>query len=73
MASKILIETERETCVHFSWAITDQTLCGVDQLGDPTIGIQVGVGTSQKVDCPDCIAIVQFCKSVKSTEIQKEQ
>jgi hypothetical protein len=68
MARKIRIKTQEDDNIHFDFGRNEYTLCGLDTMGDPTLGIEVPKVTDKKVDCPTCIAIVKYCKSIKSTE-----
>lgn len=54
--------------VHFpSTNGGDYTLCGLTLDGDPcTAGDYVE--TDERVDCDQCIAIVNFCKAIKKRE-----
>jgi hypothetical protein len=71
MALKLKIKTEENHHVHFDTCVNSYTLCGLETGGDKGIGISVGVRTTQKVDCPDCIRIVKFCKPILESEFKK--
>ena len=42
----------------------DATLCGLDISGDPDIHLQEPYETTLPATCPNCIEIVEFCKSL---------
>lgn len=68
MALRIKIKTDTDNYVHFDVVTADYTLCGLETAGDESIGIERGVSTKEKADCPHCIDIVDFCNSIKRTE-----
>jgi hypothetical protein len=61
---------ETDSLVHFEDNLLDYTLCGLTLDGDPrtTGGYN---STNKKVTCGECIRIVKYCKSIRSTEYQK--
>jgi hypothetical protein len=68
--NRIRIKSERDECVHFCF-YNAATLCGLETIGDLNIGIEAGSPTDDKVDCPDCISTVDFCRSLKSNTWRK--
>lgn len=56
--------------IHFSESLSDFTLRGVTLDHDENTAGDY-IGTSEKVNCPHCIAIVEFCKTVKKSEYMK--
>ncbi len=54
--------------VHFSKNQNDYTVCGLETSGDKKLGLGVGRPVKTKVDCPDCIRMVELCQSIKSSE-----
>ena len=70
MALKIKIKTEYDNLVHIDMLANTYTLCGLETAGDEGIGIETGVRTNEKINCEDCIRIINICKSVKSNEIK---
>ncbi len=68
MASHIKIKTEEDTRVHFDVHRNNYTLCGLETGGDESIGIMPGKYVKVKVNCPDCIGIVNFCHNIKTSE-----
>jgi hypothetical protein len=70
--TRIKIKTDSGMQVHFDTHINNYTLCGLETSGDETCGLSEGIITNRKVDCPDCIRIIRFCKEIKSTEIKKQ-
>jgi len=70
MATKIKIPFTDGHCeVHFDGLTCSSTLCGQDYAGDKEWG--VGEPTEERVDCEQCIHIVAFCKTIRSTEMVK--
>jgi len=70
MASREMIIIEGEEIIHFVGnAQKDVSLCHYDLAGD--YNYSEGVGTNKKVNCKDCIAIVEYCKRIKSSEYEK--
>lgn len=65
----IKIQTESDEFVHLDGCISDQTLCGLEQLGDGFLGFEKGFETNEKIDCPNCIRIILYCKSVRKNKI----
>ncbi len=58
--------------VHFSGGTNiDYTLCGLTMDGDEKTGGAFD-NTNKKVNCPECIGMVEFCKTVKKNEYKKE-
>jgi hypothetical protein len=53
--------------VHFVGTYNDYTLCGITMDGDNNTAGSFS-STEEKVDCRDCIAIVEFSKKVKRSE-----
>lgn len=70
MAKHIRIKTVENAYVHIDGERNDYTLCGLDIMGDPTLCIDEAEITNRKVDCPTCIAIIQFCKKIKASELK---
>ena len=68
MIRRIIIKTPDNKHVHFDTGKNNYTLCGLETGGDDGLSIDIGVKTDRKVNCPDCIAIVKFCRSIKSNE-----
>lgn len=53
--------------------ISDYTLCGLGFEGNIDHGAIAHVKkTREKINCPQCIFIINFCKSIKNNEIEKE-
>lgn len=70
MADRIQIKTTEDNFVHFDSHHNEYTLCGLDTMGDERLGIDEPIPTKKKVDCPQCIRIVRFCKAIKSSELE---
>lgn len=71
MATHLKIKTTDDNLVHFDQQHNEYTLCGLDIMGDSHLGIEPAVITTEKVNCKQCIDIVEFCKSIKSSEWKK--
>jgi hypothetical protein len=57
--------------VHFVGVINDYTLCGLTMDGDIRAAGSFH-STKEKVDCCNCISIIEFSKKIKHSEwIQK--
>lgn len=72
MARHIRIKTEENNYVHFDYGLNDYTLCGLDTMGDPTLSISVPVETKRRVDCPTCLAVVDYCKQIRLSECKRK-
>lgn len=68
MASRIKIKTWENSHTHFNTHVNNYTLCGLETGGDESIGIQMPTVVKRKVNCPDCIRIVEFCHDIKKSE-----
>jgi len=68
MADRVKIKTNENYNIHFNTHKNDYTLCGLDTMGDPTIGIGKPKSTTMPVNCPECIWIVEFCHEIKKNE-----
>jgi hypothetical protein len=71
MVTHLKIVTEENTHIHFDFKVGGQnyTLCGLETGGDVTLGIRMSEPVLHKrINCPRCISIVKFCKSIKRTE-----
>lgn len=69
MASHLKIKTEENHDIHFRHYVRDDyTLCGLDTVGDETIGIMPPISTDKKVNCIDCISITVYCKNIDTKE-----
>ncbi len=68
MAKRIKIKTERDNKVHFDLMTNDYTLCGLETAGDEGINIAKGKPVKVKVNCADCIRIVEYCQLIERKE-----
>lgn len=68
MATRIKIKTFENSHIHFDTHNNNYTLCGLETGGDERIGIQLPTRVKRKVNCPDCIRIVEFCHQIKLSE-----
>lgn len=63
-----------KSLVHFTGTgQTDYALCGQDLAGDSIDdrGVyEAALPTDEKVNCADCIRIVEYCKSIKETDYE---
>ena len=71
MTFHIKIKTDRDNCTHASSSINSRTLCLLETDGDESMGIHSGKIVKSKIDCPDCISIILFCKNIDNSEIIK--
>jgi len=72
----ILIKTDRDECWHLESNFNDMTLCGLDAVGDdsPYSFIEViDRKYNGKIDCPDCIKIIEYCKRVRKERYKKRK
>lgn len=50
----------------------DATLCGMECSGDPDIGIGIAEPSWRRISCPQCVAIILYCKnSIAMTDVVK--
>ncbi len=71
MAIREQIVIDGEVIVHFvGIGQKDYALCGQDLAGDTGLGWEPGEQTKEKVNCPNCIATVEFCKKIKRSEFR---
>lgn len=68
MAHRVRIKTFENNNVHFDTLRNNYTLCGLETGGDTTMGIQIPKNTNSKVNCPECIRIVEFCHAINRNE-----
>lgn len=69
MATHVRIKTYENTLVHIDTHKNNYTLCGLETGGDESIGIMLSEPVPNKrVNCPECIEIIKFCKSIKRKE-----
>ncbi len=73
MAKRLKIKTYEGSNVHFDYEQGGQnyTLCGLDTIGDKTLGIGEAIQVKKKVDCWACIAIVKYCQGIKKSEYEQ--
>ena len=65
---RLKIKTDIDEYVHFDGASgVHLTLCGLETGGDSGLGIETAITTKEKVTCPDCISIVEWCKGIRKT------
>ena len=72
MATRVKIKTIENSHTHFDTHNNNYTLCGLETGGDESIGIMTSVVVKRKVNCPQCIWIVRFCKEIKTSEFETE-
>lgn len=72
MAKRIKIKTWENSNTHFDTNLNNYTLCGLETGGDETMGIQIPTVVKRKVNCPECIRIVEFCHTIKTSEWEKK-
>lgn len=72
MATRVKIKTLENSHTHFDFEIggNNYTLCGLDTLGDTSLGLNYPVKVKRKVNCPTCITIVKFCHAIRSSEFE---
>lgn len=70
-ARHLKIKTNEDNLVHFDQHHNEYTLCGLDIMGDYRLGIARAEETKEKVNCIQCIRLVELCKAIKSTEYRK--
>ncbi|SFC81269.1 hypothetical protein SAMN05421780_11062 [Flexibacter flexilis DSM 6793] len=69
MATREKITQDGKQLVHFlGFGQKDYALCGQDLAGDNLLGYEASQTTNEKVNCPDCIEIVVYCKKIKYSE-----
>lgn len=73
---KITFEnSDKEPEIHFvDFGQKDMALCGHDLAGDDCYGYtyEEATDTKEKVNCKDCIAIVEYCKKIKASEYKSK-
>lgn len=73
MRKNIIVKTDGITEIHFiSYNNSYLTLCGLDgdDDGDNLSQITIDV-TTERVNCKDCIAIYDYCKKIKESDINR--
>lgn len=68
MATRIKIKTWENSHTHFDTHKNNYTLCGLETGGDEKMGIRLPTTVKRKVNCPDCIRIVEFCHLIRTSE-----
>ena len=69
VAKHVQIKTPDDNCVHLM-SENSYTLCALESCGDSGLGFDEGIIVNKKIDCPDCIEIVKFCKSILPSELK---
>jgi len=69
MATRIKIKTWENSHTHFDTHRNNYTLCGLETGWDESMGIQRSATVKRKVNCPDCIRIVEFCHNINKKRI----
>jgi len=64
----LLIKTVENEHVHLDAERNEYTVCGLDTMGDRSLGISEPIITKKKIDCPMCIQVIELCKKVRRTE-----
>jgi len=61
---------ETDHGIHFIDSVQDYTLCGLTLDGD---NVTAGGfdGTKEKVNCTDCIRLIEYCKQISKNEYLK--
>ena len=70
MATHVKIKTWENNHTHFDTHNNNYTLCGLDTGGDERMGISIAKTVKVKVNCPDCIRIVEFCHNINKSEFK---
>jgi len=68
MATRVKIKTYEDAKTHFDTHLNNYTLCGLETGGDEGLGIKIAQPVTRKVNCADCIRIVEFCHAIKRIE-----
>lgn len=68
MATRIKIKTYENNNTHFDTHLNNYTLCGLETGGDESMCISHAIIVKRKVNCPDCIRIVEFCHRIDPKE-----
>lgn len=69
MATHVKIKTSDNNHVHVDTHRNNYTLCGLETGGDLTMGIQKPIVTNRKINCPDCLWIIRFCRTITDAEL----
>jgi len=72
MAVRVKIKTYENNHVHFDFVQGGQnyTLCGLETGGDESLGIGYPKTVKRKVNCPECVRLVEYCHSIKKSEFE---
>jgi hypothetical protein len=71
MNEKLKHKITKKTIVHcISAGQADYSLCGHDLAGDTEYGS--AVRTTEKINCEDCINIINFCKRLPDNAISSK-
>lgn len=68
MATRVKIKTYDDAKTHFDTHLNNYTLCGLETGGDEGLSIKIAQLVKRKVNCQDCIRIVEFCHAIKRSE-----
>ena len=60
MATRVKIKTYDDAKTHFDTHLNNYTLCGLETGGDEGLSIKIAQPVKRKVNCQDCIRIVEF-------------
>jgi hypothetical protein len=71
LPTRVKIVTFENSHVHFDTHLNNYTLCGLETGGDSKLGIKIAMPVKRKVNCPQCIRIVEFCNFINKNEYEK--
>lgn len=68
-----LTDEEDQTHVHADGVFQpgDMALCGQDLMGDSHLGWGTAEPTGKRIDCPNCIRIIDHCKGISGHRIER--
>ena len=69
MINKVQIKTTYgDGDIHLSSNVNEYTICGLDMGGDSSRGYVITTETNQKINCPECLNIINLCRLLKTSE-----
>lgn len=62
---RVSIKTASDHCTHLAGhSGMGVTICGLEMDGDPQLGIEPSQGSDRRINCPQCLGIIQGCREI---------
>lgn len=62
---RVLIRTSSDFCIHLAGhSGMGVTICGMEMDGDSSVGIDPAQNSDRRINCPQCLVIIQGCREI---------